>query len=650
MPAVADAYDAHPAKLKDFIVAEIDPKTIPHDSDLTDLKKQMAEALEEIAQGGDTPGLSGIDYEDFIDNILPQDTLTTFRKQRMADGQEVDVLTVIDRTGKQRFFHSDNPMFVEAIVGLNPQDTTGVLRFLTNAMNGFKALITFMNPLFAAPNLLRDTQEGLMWGSHKNPGQYAYDMGASVIDIMRGQANDAWRAYQQMGGGDDAGYVSGPGLSRTVNKKSIPFKALTGRQKAGRIARSILIDADAVAAFNNYLETLNRYAEFARSKKRGEADLKAILNSLEITLNFRRKGKWARVLDPIIPFYNAMMQDMYKTIRAVKNADTAAGRKQLATVTIRLFVYFALLGLLETWLNKDDEDYNNVPQNLKDKYWMLWKTTDGKFIRVPKPASVYPRFFSGMSRRSFDFANNDTEAFDGFVLSILTELTPAPIWSTITDISANRTWYGGTLEDYQDKKVSSVYRYDQSTSVVAKAIGRFTGALDAGGDSGVLDGMSPKEIEYMMDQYLGVLGDLIFAGEDVVKSFHEGDPDARALLGLIENRFITDPILSNKQMGDFYTLSDAITEAWNDIELYGKSPKIRSTGRATTRAFERVQEYISEGETLIREYKKAVAEIDSKNMSRAEHAEEARELRDKLNGKLKDTNKKLREFKHERMK
>ena len=298
MLAVADAYDAHPAKLKDFIVAEIDPKTIPHDSDLTDLKKQDGRSTRGDSTRRRHSRSARIDYEDFIDNILPQDTLTTFRKQRMADGQEIDVLTVIDRTGKQRFFHSDNPMFVDAVVNLNPQDPTGVLRFFTNAMNGFKALITFQNPFFALSNLIRDTQEGIIWGSQKIPGQYAYDLGASVIDIVRGQANDAWRAYQQMGGGDDAGYVSGPGLSKTVNKKSIPFKALTKRQKNRRKWR---MPVEAVEAFNNYLETLSRYSEFARSKRQGESDLKAILNSLEITLNFRRKGKWARVLDPFIP-------------------------------------------------------------------------------------------------------------------------------------------------------------------------------------------------------------------------------------------------------------------------------------------------------------------------------------------------------------
>ncbi|MFA7463216.1 MAG: LPD38 domain-containing protein, partial [Anaerovoracaceae bacterium] len=483
------------------------------------------------------------------------------------------------------------------------------------------------------------TGEGWLFGSQKWAGEFAFDLGASAVDTVRslwlkkaGKEPEGMKAYRQMGGGGDAGLYTGTGLRKTINQKVMPTQSLAARQRAARIIKA---PTEAIEAFNNTLETMNRYAEFQRSKRQGKSDLEAFNNSLEITLNFRRKGSWAKLLDPIIPFYNAMMQDIYKTARVVRNADTVAGRRQLGRLLTRVLPSQAMIGVLEVLLHSDDDEYKDLPRDMKDKYWILWRNPSGTFVKIPKPASIFPRFFSGMGRRATDYIRGDKQAFRGFGESMASEVWPTTIFDPLIAIASNRTWYGGIIENYSDKEVQSVYRYDENTSEIAKWIGKVTGRWGSADGSGFTDGMSPKEIQYVIDQYTGILGDMILP-------FTTKNTTGSAVTKMVANRFVVDPVLTNRHMNEFYDFAGEIEQIKETIERHGTYDGLKSVPAVALHGAESLHSgAIKRGEALIKEYRKAVDAMDKQGLSPEERTKQGRALRDALNEKLKEINKEL---------
>jgi hypothetical protein len=70
------------------------------------------------------------------------------------------------------------------------------------------------------------------------------------------------------------------------------------------------------------------------------------------------------------------------------------------------------------------------------------------------------------------------------------------IFSPFTDVQTNTTWYGTPIESAKFDSVSPRMRYDESTSRIAVELGKVMN-------------YSPKKIHYLLDQYSGVVGDIV---------------------------------------------------------------------------------------------------------------------------------------------
>ena len=108
--------------------------------------------------------------------------------------------------------------------------------------------------------------------------------------------------------------------------------------------------------------------------------------------------------------------------------------------------------------------------------------------------------FGGAYLRSKWYAQGDEDAWEGYLSNIASAVTPVDnftrtIFSPITDIKTNTTWYGGTIEGQKFVNTKPSERYDESTSNIAIWLGK-------------VFNKSPKKIDYLLDQYGGIVTDI----------------------------------------------------------------------------------------------------------------------------------------------
>ena len=158
--------------------------------------------------------------------------------------------------------------------------------------------------------------------------------------------------------------------------------------------------------------------------------------------------------------------------------------------------------------------------------------------------------------------------------------------------SPGRTWYGGDIENQRLQSYAPGQRYDSSTDVFSKAVG---GAL----------GISPKKLNYVLDQYTGVVGDFLLPALT---------PQAER--GMFAKAFTTDVVSSNRVSGDFFDEADELTYAKN--------------GGDETAAV--VSRFWSKQQSACSDLWKEIREVEASELSDKEKRQKTRELKAVVTG------------------
>lgn len=199
----------------------------------------------------------------------------------------------------------------------------------------------------------------------------------------------------------------------------------------------------------------------------------------------------------------------------------------------------------------------------------------------------------------------DPSLFEDFITTVGNQVAPAnPLTNNIltplmNDVhlfdpkSPGKTWYGGDIESQRLQGYAPGERYDTSTDVFSKWLGRQLN-------------LSPKKINYLLDQYTGVVGDFVLP---LLTPRAEQNPLIKA--------FTVDSVSSNRISGDFYDAGDAITYA-------------RNGGDA---AMSVVSRYWNKQVSACGDIYKHIREIEeSDRLSNAEKRQQVREAKAILNG------------------
>ena len=522
---------------------------------------------------------------DNIDEIIQSipDTIQSYKSS--PESKEADVIGVIAEDGSRQFYQVFDVPLLEALTKMNPTQLDRYIKLIGKVTRTTTGLTTGLNPIFGfTSNAPRDFVQAWIIGSYKNPAEYVYQYAKAMFSIMTRNSN--YKQFKELGG------VYGSSITselRNEKRASSEFiRHLHKYRKSDKIKAKnpLTYIAEFILDLNDAIESAPRLSEFNKAyqiaiKKKGykehDALMYAMRKSKDVTLNFARKGTIKSELPgQAIPYLGAGLQGMDRLRRALtsKEERTQVLIKSLTTLT---------LGTIILWLaHRDDEDYERLSDGIKDNYWILWKRDDGSFARVPKPKDL-STIFSASAERAMNafFKEEGIGAFEGFFSTITDSLLPpvSTIFRPITDVYKNEKWSGGkivpmAMENYLPRPE----QYDETTSdigvLLAQAISKvpfISGSHFA----------SPKNMDYVLDQYYGGLADILlpmatpttYVDVDTLRNKYGYLAKPAAAISkageTILRKFKADPSYSNDVVNEFYELKKKTTDANNAYKKRG---------------------------------------------------------------------------------
>lgn len=395
----------------------------------------------------------------------------------------------------------------------NKLESTLPVKALQKVTNLHRSLLTSDNPVFIATNFFKDIQDGAF--NSKYSKKFLKNYGKALNEIVT-----KGKYYES--------YMANGGMSNTY------FEYDTGVKKKGNKFVEKIRNA------NEVVEQLPRLSEFISTLEDGKSLNEALYNAAEITTNFKRGGDITKAINRNgANFLNASIQGLDKQFR---NFSGKNGAKGYANLLVKATVMGVAPAVLNHMLLDDDDDYEKLPESTKDLYY-LFKYGDGKFIRIPKGRVL--SIFGSAARRTLEIAEGEKDSWKGFKDTVVNQIAPNNplednILAPVIAVKNNKTWYGGDLVSSRLQKELPKNQYDETTDNLSKWLGAKLN-------------VSPKKINYLIDQYSGGIGDVLLP---------EITPQAKK--NVIVDKFTTDSVLKNKNVGKFYETLEKQTQIAND--------------------------------------------------------------------------------------
>ena len=436
------------------------------------------------------------------------------------------------RVGDAAYEMVVSPELFTAIKALSPSENANeraVLSWLAKANNVFKALCTGYNPIFTAKNFIRDLQDVLFYS--RDLSAFARNYPRAWSEIAKG--GKYWETYQSLGGLWSSFYDYQTGELNKGNKLR--------RWTLGRIE-----------TLNEWVEQAPRLAEFMSAVDKVGGIEKATMDQLmdamyaaaDVTVNFGRKGTATWVNTYAIPFFNPAVQGFSKFVRRFTETK---GPKKWANLICKAALFGIAPSLINQLLYADDDDWDELNDSDKNLCY-CFKIGDGLWIKIPKgrALSIFGLFVNAGERVAsgdevdwWDYVKTGAEQVaptNPFTSNIFYNVTTAHL---LDRDNPGTTWYGSDIESQRLQNYEPSQRYDAKTDAISKWIGKQLG-------------LSPKKINYIIDQYSGIIGDVVLP---LLTPAAERNAFVKG--------FTIDSAQSNKLSNEFYELKDDLTYAKN---------------------------------------------------------------------------------------
>ncbi|MFD2922046.1 LPD38 domain-containing protein [Terrimonas rubra] len=446
------------------------------------------------------------------------------------------------------------------------QDVYKTLKGLSNEGFKFHSIITALPrllrfgvtsfPVFAARNIVRDTQDRMIKSNEGNLGNI-YGLGGFL-----GERKD-WKDIA-IAGGLNAGFYM-------KDRKSY-YGLMDEAMKRIAVKKPILLNPIALAkktwkGYEDLLqkgETLNRVAEyrsaFAKAKRNGLDDYNAMLyagyKAADI-IDFALMGHQMKWINQLIPFSNAAVQGLRSTATRLKeNPGGFALRTFLFSVIPQVALWFANHRDKET-----EEEYEELPNYQRDMFWNL-KVAPNIWVSVPKPFELGV-LASGVDRGlSFTLSDNK-EAFDGYAGTLSKSLFPFEESSStgplrpFVELMANYDFFRekSIVPDYEEN-LDMRLRNPKYASRLGKAI-QDVYKLSTGGD------VDPRKVDHFIKSTMSYYGNALVKSSNIGRD--EGDQFGLPDLGF----FKYSPAYNSKTVQEFLALTKAYGLSYKDGFVLG---------------------------------------------------------------------------------
>lgn len=521
-------------------------------------------------------------------------------EERVEPERKKNVITIIEN-GKKYDLTLDEGL-AEAFEAFEPDKwaNNDIAQAAKKVTDIYKKLITAYNPLFVVRNMLKDIQDAGLYS--KDLKAWAENFPMAYREIIR--EGKYWQMYTGLGG----------------NYASI-FDYTTGEATAdgsGIIGR--------IEHLNRIVEAAPRMAEFMAMVKKAEARgplteadlMEAFEAAQDVTTNFGRAGRLGKRLNKyFVPFLNPGIQGADKFIR---NLTERKGLREWSQLVVRAAALGIAPAIINGLLHRDKEDWeeewDDISEATKANYY-LFKLRDGVWLKIPRGRALAVLGAAGVAvsetvkgneidpKDLLEVIKDNIAPQNPLEANIFRALLDSKLW--IKD-DPGRTWYGGEIESEYMQSFRPSERYDASTDYLSRWLGK---TFD----------LSPAKINYLIDQYSGVVGDILLP-----YITPESSAGLRSIKGVpigigIRKNFSVDTVTNNETTGEWYDLLDEL-----DWDENGGDIAAGTTNR-----------YMSKANKVVSDYYRQIREIEADTeLNNQEKQELTRALRRELIGYQKE--------------
>lgn len=481
----------------------------------------------------------------------------------------------VQRDGKNEYYRVNDESLLR---GLKFMEGSTFNDPITKIGRTFKRLLTTgvtASPDFILRNFIRDAAHA--WMINKDGFTLGKDSIKGMRDALR--EDQDYRDLMFAGGSFQGGYVHGadPEASAQIIRRALEKKGFTARQQDAYLDSLVNTPAKAAAMLGkgwqkyrelgDKVENANRLSTYKAAREKGKSRRQASFEAKDL-MDYSLRGNFAAAqwFTDVVPFLNARLQGLYKLGRAVK------GDKSLLAKEVAMKGgYIALFSLLLAGINDDDERYQALQDWDKDMHWHIF--LGDEHYRIPKPFELGLLFGTVPERLLHTLTGSQdggdlAKAVSQGVFQTLA-FNPVPqFYQPIRELQANRNFFrDAPIEDMSDEGKLPEARYDERTSAIGKALGQVTGPTI---------GISPKQIDHLVQGYTGTLGGYVLGMSSLIAAgLTEGDSPAwRAEdLPVAKVMYQGDAPRSSKYQAEFY---DMLTEA---DQLHRTLKSYREEGR-----------------------------------------------------------------------
>jgi len=459
-------------------------------------------------------------------------------------------------------------------------------------------------PDFAVPNFFRDTIQASFLNKVGFVPIQDSVIGAFKI-ITKGnnkKANDIYKKYVKSGGMQstllavDKPNIFDGKVFDILNKGPIrnsdkgilaPFKALT--RLSEEMTRFRIFE-------KTYKKAIEKGLTEKQALERGGFEARNLLD-------YAKRGSLGANINRLVPFWNARVQGLTRVYEAFRDN---FGR---TSAMIGAYIVIPTIGFY--MLNKDDKDYKEEPDWIKQNYWYF--KIDDKPYRFPKPFEV-GTLVSSVIEKSLDwFRTNEPQEFDKFAKQFFINnakgFNPMPtVVRPIVENFMNYSFFRDApiVPKSLDKNLPNKFYYTEYTSETFKLLSKTINGL-VGDDSFLAT--KPIHAENVFRSWTGGLGRYIIDTLDyaIIKAKIIDDPikptDTLSKIPVVRAFDVRDvPGYSAQSIVRFFEEFEKVETIINGMDFAKKAGDFEE--------YQKLKETLNVDEVQLLEYRKSIKEID----------------------------------------
>lgn len=487
-----------------------------------------------------------------------------------------DKIVSVMRNGVPEYYEMHDPGLLKALENMNPHKSNAFISFMGTATRISSMLVTSVSPRFGLfTNPIRDFNTGYIFSkTTNNPVTYTVDWFKAFIEAIRN--TDDFKAYVANGGGYVGCITSKANVLRGIYKDMVKPSS---KLKESINPRNWL---ESLSGLANAIDSAPRFAEYKRALEKNGGDvIAAVQEGMDITVNFRQSGRTTKEINNLVMFNSARVTAIgQNSERILKNRRIFA--KFLTVNFLKTAMHIAALVLFSKMFDEGDEDtlkdYQNLSTYNKFANW-CYPIGDGQFLRVPKEQNVMA--LSSVLDATWErFVLENPDAFkdmDEYLVDALMIADPNPLkaagdlisdvtfFGTVLDLAKNETFTGAPIVPNGYQYRAAPEQYNEKTSALAIKLGSITG-------------MSPFQIDYIIDDTTGFVGDVILnltkqGGTTLKDAVGLKDTSKKSVLkGIpVPGVVLRDSVYSTDVVSNFYDTKEGYDKRAGSYDAVGEA-------------------------------------------------------------------------------